>query len=243
MTARPKRFYRGVSVDGAAPAFRVLLDGRPMRTPAKRELAVPTQPLAEAVAAEWEAQGERIDPDSMPLTRLVNSAVDGVTGREAEVRANIAEYAGSDLLCYRTDGPAELARRQSDAWDPVLTWARDTLGARFVIGRGVVPVAQPQTATTAVERALADLNAFHLAAHHVIATLTASALLALAHARGRMTADEAWRAAHIDEDWQISQWGEDAEAKARRERRWLDMQAASRMLALLAAAPASRAPR
>ena len=119
-----------------------------MRTPAKRELAVPTQPLAEAVAAEWEAQGERIDPDSMPLTRLVNSAIDGLTGREAEVRANIAQYAGSDLLCYRADGPAELARRQADAWDPVLTWARDTLGARFVLGRGVVPVAQPQAAIT-----------------------------------------------------------------------------------------------
>jgi chaperone required for assembly of F1-ATPase len=243
MTARPKRFYRGVSVDGAALAFRVLLDGRPIRTPAKRELAVPAQPLAEAVAAEWEAQGERIDPDSMPLTRLVNSAIDGVTGREAEVRANIAQFAGSDLLCYRADGPAELARRQADAWDPVLTWARDTLGARFVLGRGVVPVAQPQAAITAVERALADLDAFDLTAHHVIATLTASALLALAHARGRMTADEAWQAAHIDEDWQISQWGEDAEAKARRQRRWLDMQAAGRMLALLAAAPASRAPR
>jgi chaperone required for assembly of F1-ATPase len=243
MTARPKRFYRAVSVDGAAPAFRVLLDGRPVRTPAKGELVVPSKPLAEAVAAEWAAQGERIDPDSLPLTRLVNSAIDGVTGREAEVRAHIAQYAGSDLLCYRADGPAELARRQADAWDPVLCWARDTLGARFVLGQGVVPIAQPQTATAAIERALADLNAFQLAAHHVITTLTASALLALAHARGRLTADEAWQAAHIDEDWQISQWGEDAEAKARRERRWLDMQAASRMLALLAPAPASRAPR
>jgi chaperone required for assembly of F1-ATPase len=234
MTARPKRFYQAASVDGAGPAFRVLLDGRPVRTPAKRELAVPARALAEALAAEWDAQGERIEPASMPLTRLVNSAIDGVAGREAEVRADIARYAGSDLLCYRAEGPAELVHRQTEAWDPVLAWARETLGARFVLGQGIVPVAQPQTATAAIEGALAGLDAFALAAHHTIVTLTASALLALALARGRLTADETWAAAHVDEDWQIGQWGEDTEAKARRERRWAEMRAASRLLALLA---------
>ncbi len=236
MTPRPKRFYRAASVDGAAPAFRVLLDGKPVRTPAKRELAVPSRALAEALAAEWEAQGERIDPATMPLTRLANSAIDGVSGREAEVRADIAKYAASDLLCYRAEGPAELVRRQTEVWDPVLAWARESLGARFVLGQGVVPVAQPQAATAAIERALAEFDAFSLAAHHVMTTLTGSALLALAHARGRLAADEAWAAAHVDEDWQIAQWGEDAEAKARRDRRCAEMQAASRLLALVALA-------
>jgi chaperone required for assembly of F1-ATPase len=204
-----------------------------MRTPAKQELAVPTRALAEALAVEWEAQGERIDPATMPLTRLVNSVLDGVTGREAEVRGDVAKYAASDLLCYRAEGPAELVRRQAEAWDPVLAWAREALGARLVLGEGVVPVAQPSAATAAVEGALAELDAFSLAAHYVMTTLTGSALLALAHARGRLTAEEAWAAAHVDEDWQISQWGEDAEAKARRDRRWAEMQAASRLLELL----------
>jgi chaperone required for assembly of F1-ATPase len=247
MTPRPKRFYRAVSVDSAPPMYRVLLDGRPMRTPAKRELAVPSRALAEALAAEWDAQGERIDPASMPLTRLVNSAIDGVIGREAEVRADIARYGASDLLCYRAEGPAELARRQAEAWDPVLVWAHQALGARLVLGQGIVAVDQPQASIAAIERALADLDAFSLVAHHVMTALTGSALLALAHARGRLTAEEAWTAAHVDEEWQISQWGEDAEATSRRGRRWAEMQAAGRLLALLAPAsrdrtPAGRAP-
>jgi chaperone required for assembly of F1-ATPase len=242
VTQRPKRFYRAVTVGGEAPAFRVLLDGKPTRTPAKRELGVPSRALAEALAAEWDVQGERIDPASMPLTRLVNSAIDGVTGRENEVRADIAKYAAGDLLCYRAEGPAELARRQAEAWDPVLAWAREAVGARLVLGQGIVPVAQPQATLAAVERALADLDAFSLVAHHVMTTLTGSALLALAHAHNRLTAEEAWTAAHVDEDWQISQWGEDAEAKARRDRRWTEMQAASRLLGLLAPGLRARTP-
>jgi chaperone required for assembly of F1-ATPase len=233
MMAKPKRFYRAVTVNGVPPAFRVLLDGKPIRTPAKRELALPTRALAEAVAAEWEAQADKIDPATMPLTRLVNSALDGVTGREDEVRADIVKYTATDLLCYRADGPAELVRRQTAAWDPVLAWAREALGARFVLGQGIVPVTQPETASQGVERALARLNALSLAAHHTMTTLTGSALLALALGGGRLTAEEAWAAAHIDEDWQISQWGDDAEARARRQRRWAEMQAASRLLALL----------
>jgi chaperone required for assembly of F1-ATPase len=233
MTPRPKRFYGAVSVAGAAPAFRVLLDGRPMRTPVKRELVLPARALAEAVAAEWEAQGAQIDPSTMPLTRLVNSALDGVAGREAEVRADIAKYAASDLVCYRAEGPAELVHRQAEAWDPILAWARETLGVHLVTGQGIVPVAQTPAAVAAVERALARLDAFALTAHHVMTTLMGSALLALAHARGRLTAEAALAAAHVDDDWQISQWGEDAEANARRDRRRAEMQAASRLLALL----------
>lgn len=229
----PRRAYKAAAVAEGNGSFRVLLDGRPARTPGRAELAVPRRALAGAVAAEWAAQGERIDPLTMPLTRLVNSAIDGVRGREREVRADICKYAGSDLLCYRAPGPEELVRRQAEGWDPVLAWAREALGACLVTGEGIVPVAQPRAAGAAIAKALAELEAFALTAHHVMTTLTGSALLALAHARGRLSAEQAWAAAHVDEDWQISQWGWDAEAKARRDRRWAEMQAASRLLELL----------
>jgi chaperone required for assembly of F1-ATPase len=200
-------------------------------------LALPTRALAEAVAAEWEAQGERIDPATMPLTRLANSTIDGVIARQAEVRAEIVKYAGSDLLCYRAEGPEELIRRQAETWDPVLAWARAALGADFNVSQGVMPAAQPDAATEAVARARQPHGPFALAAIHVMTTLMGSALLALAHAHGHLSAEAAWVAAHVDEDWQISQWGEDAEAKARRDRRWAEMQAASRLLELLALSP------
>jgi chaperone required for assembly of F1-ATPase len=236
--ALPKRFYKAVSVDPApstqSPSgFRVLLDGKPMRTPAKAQFAVPSRRLAEAIAAEWEAQREHIDPRTMPLTRLANSAIDGVRGGEAEVRAAIAGYAANDLVCYRATGPEELVQRQKEAWDGLLAWAVTTLGVRLRVGEGIMPVAQPEAAPSAVVAALEGLDAFALAAVHVMTTLTGSALLALAHARGRLTAEAAWAAAHVDEDWQIGQWGEDAEAKARRQHRWAEMRAASRMLALV----------
>jgi chaperone required for assembly of F1-ATPase len=230
----PKRFYTSVSVEAKGPRdYRIRLDGKPIRTPAKAELAVPTETLAEAIAEEWRAQGTHIDPSSMPLTRLANSAIDGVVPRAAEVRADIAKYAGSDLLCYRAEGPEPLRRRQAEAWDPVLRWAEQDLGQRFTVSTGLMHVAQPDGAKAAVARALDAYDGFALAALHVITTLTGSVLLALAVARGHLTAEQAWAAAHVDEDWQISQWGEDAEAKARRQHRWADMQAASRMLGLV----------
>ena len=222
---------------GEQTHFRLLLDDRPVRTPAKNELVLPTRALAETVAAEWQAQGKRIDPASMPLTHLANSAIDGVMRREAEVRADIVRYAGGDLICYRAEAPPELVHRQSQAWDPVLAWARDALGASFHVARGVMPVTQPMPAAHAVAHAIEAHGAFELAALHVMTTLTGSVLLALAHATGRLTVHDAWAAAHIDEDWQISQWGEDAEAKARRDLRWAEMRAASRLLALLSPSP------
>ena len=233
----PKRFYKSVTVAAAQgehpAAFRVLLDGKPVRTPAKALLAVPTRALAEAIAGEWEAQREHIDPAGMPLTRLANSAIDGVRVHQAEVRADIVKYAASDLLCYRASEPELLVRRQAEVWDPVLAWGREALGARFEVVEGIMPVIQPEAATSAIAEALEGLDTFSLAALHVMTTLTGSALLALAHARGHLTAEAAWAAAHVDEDWQIGRWGEDAEAAARRRRRWSEMQAASRLLALL----------
>jgi chaperone required for assembly of F1-ATPase len=204
-----------------------------VRTPAKALLALPTRALAEAVAEEWSGQREHIDPATMPLTRLANSAIDGVRGREAEVRADIVRYAGSDLLCYRAFEPEELVRRQAELWDPVLAWAREAFGVRFAVAQGLMPRAQPPAATAAIAAALEGFDTFGLAALHVMTTLTGSALLALAQARGRLTAEQAWTAAHVDEDWQIGKWGEDEEAAARRQRRWWEMQAAGRMLALL----------
>lgn len=232
----PKRFYKTVTVEAwlrGDDGFRILLDGKAMRTPAKVLLAVPTSALAEAIAAEWEAQREHIDPAAMPLTRLVNSALDGVLGREGEVRADIVKYAASDLVCHRAAEPEGLAQRQAELWDPVLAWSRDALGARFVVAQGLMPVAQPGEARSAIAEALDGLDAFALAALHVMTTLTGSALLALAHARGHLTAEAAWAAAHVDEDWQIARWREDAEAALRRRLRWSEMQAASRLLVLL----------
>jgi chaperone required for assembly of F1-ATPase len=229
----PRRFYKSVTVGEAGAVHRILLDGKAMHTPAKAMFAVPTRALAEAIAAEWEAQVEHIDPATMPLTKLANSAIDGVRGPEAAVREDIAKYAAGDLVCYRASQPEPLARRQADLWDPILAWSRDALGAPFVMAEGIMLVAQPKAAKAALARALAGYGAFALTALHVMTTLTGSALLALAYARGRLSVEEAWASAHVDEDWQISRWGEDAEAKARRQRGWLEMQAASRLLTLL----------
>jgi chaperone required for assembly of F1-ATPase len=231
-----RRFYTAAQVeaDPAQPgAFAVRLDGRDVRTPRKERLSVPTRALAEGIAAEWAAQGERIDPRTMPLTRLVNSIIDGVQVRGAEVRADLRNYAASDLLCYRADGPQGLVERQARAWDEIVSWAGAQIGARLYLCQGVMPVAQPEAALEAVSAALATLDAYRLAALHVMTTLTGSILLGLAVLKGRITAEDAWARAHVDEDWQMEQWGVDAEAAERRERRWREMQAAAHLLELL----------
>jgi chaperone required for assembly of F1-ATPase len=227
------RFYKSVAVASRGGGFRVLLDGRSVRTPASKELLLPTRALAEAIATEWEAQRERIDPASLPLNRLINTAIDGIVGREAAVRADIVKYACSDLVCYRAQVPPELVGRQTQSWDPILAWSETALSAPLQTVQGIAPATQPAAAGAAIGRALEPLGPFELAAIHTMTTLMGSAVLALAHALGQLTVEEAWAAAHVDEDWQISQWGEDAEAKARRDRRWAEMQAASRLLALL----------
>lgn len=229
----PKRFYREASAAASDGGWRVMLDGRVARTPGKRELTLPSTALAEAVAAEWAAQGEQIDPETMPLTRMANTAIDGVAGREQAVAEDIVAFSGSDLVCYRAESPRELVVEQAQAWNPVLEWARHRLGARFEVASGIVHVAQDPAALAAVAERLADLDPFRLTALHVMTTLTGSALIALAHADGLIDAASAWHAAHVDEDWQVRHWGEDQEAAERRRRRWQDMEAASRFLSLL----------
>ena len=229
----PKRFYKDVAVVDGEGGWRVTLDGKTMRTPAKGDFVVPTRPLADAVAEEWRAQGEHIQPESMPLTKLVNSAVDAARGREEPVMDDILGHAASDLLFYRADAPDGLVARQAQYWDRVLAWARQDIGAPFVLGEGVMPIDQPPASLDRLRAQLAGRDDFGLTSLHVMTTLTGSALLALAVALGRLTPEEAWKAAHVDEDWQISQWGEDAEAASRRERRWRDFAAAALMLDLL----------
>ena len=223
-----KRFFKDAGVTEAEGSFALALDGRLARTPARNRLGAANRALMERVAEEWRRQGETIDPSEMPLTRLLNSAIDGVAGRMEETRDSIAAYAASDLLCYRAEEPESLAERQRQAFDPALDWAADALGARFRLAAGVMPIAQPPEALSAVRAALDNLeDPVALAALSVITTLTGSALLALAVANGAMTAEEAWRAAHVDEDFQAERWGMDAEAVARREARWREMEAAA----------------
>lgn len=234
--ALPKRFYKEAKVDEREGAFFLVLDGRSARTPARQPLAVPTRVLAEAMAEEWAGQGEVIDPASMPVTRLVNSAIDGVIPRREYVIEDTAKYAGSDLVFYRAAEPARLVELQNGSWNPVLDWARETHGARFALSEGVMHVAQPDEAKAAIRTAIEQIGSpFALAALHVMTTLTGSVLIALAHAAGRISGDEAWDAAHVDERFQESVWGEDHEAMVRRRHRRSDFDAASRVYRLATA--------
>jgi chaperone required for assembly of F1-ATPase len=229
----PKRFYREVTVAARGGGHAVHLDGRPLRTPGKLVLVLPTPALASAIAEEWSTQIEHIDPLTMPLTRLANSVRDQVESRETAVRADIVKYAGSDLLCYRAEGPAGLVTAQAAAWDPVLSWLRAAHGADLAVGTGLMPVDQTDASRIAVEAAVAPFEAFRLASAHVMTTLLGSVALMLATLSGRLTPEDAWKAAHVDETWQIAQWGEDAEAARRQENRRAEFLAAIRLISLL----------
>jgi chaperone required for assembly of F1-ATPase len=229
-----KRFYKEVAVADDGARAGLLLDGKPVRTPGKAPLTVPTKTLAEAIAAEWRAQGEHIDPRTMPLTKLANSAIDEVEGRTGAVIDDIMAHARADLLCYRASGPDGLLAAQAKHWDPIITWAKDALHAPLTLAEGIIHVAQPEASMAAIRKELEGLDAFTLAALHVMTSLTGSALLALAVLKKRLDPDEAWNAAHVDEDFQIGQWGEDAEAKDRRAARRRDFDAAARTLQLSA---------
>jgi chaperone required for assembly of F1-ATPase len=227
-----KRFYEAVAVTEEQGGFGIALDRRPVRTPERAPLILPTRVLVDAVAEEWAAQGSLIDPASMVMTKLANTAIDRVAGRERAVAAEIVEYGGCDLVCYRAEVPERLVARQSAAWDPLLTWAARALDCHFVCVTGLVHHPQPAGALAAFARELERQDSFRLAALHTITTLTGSAVLALALGQGAITADEAWAAAHVDEDWQFEQWGHDAEAQARRAARRHEFNSAVRLLEL-----------
>ena len=230
----PKRFYETAAPQKVAEGYVLALDGRPAYTPGKSPLAVRSQALAQAIADEWNAQREFIDPTSMPLTRLVNTALDGVARRMADVATETARYAGSDLLCYRAGDPQRLVARQSQLWDPILAWAHDSLGARFVLSEGIIYAEQPQPALESIRKAVdAFEDPLALAALATMTSLMGSVLLALAVAHGRLLPEQAWAAAHVDEDFQMEVWGGDEEAAERRARRWADMRAAADLLSLL----------
>jgi chaperone required for assembly of F1-ATPase len=229
----PKRFYKEVGIRAEGSGFAVMLDGHRVKTPAKADLVLPNEAAAEAIAEEWRAQGEEIDPRTMPLTRLVNSALDGVARDIESVIADIVRYAGSDLVCYRAAEPEGLVAAQSEAWDPVLAFARDDLGARLICVEGITFAEQPPRAIAAVREAIVQSTGerpLAVTALHVMTTLTGSVLLALSVARRELSPEAAWDAAHVDEDFQMRVWGSDVEALERRARRFTEMQAAARLL-------------
>lgn len=228
----PKRFYKEAGIAPAEGGYAVTLDGRPVRTPAKAPLVVVTEALAQALAGEWAAQRTHVDPATMPLTRLANTTIDAVSKSAPEVAADIVAFAGTDALLYGAESPAELVERQHASWDPVIAWAAKALGAHLIPAAGIRHVAQPAEALDAIALSLEPHDPWRLAPIHVMTTLTGSALLALSVSKGALDARQAWSAAHIDEDWQIERWGEDAEARARREFRWAEMNAAARFLEL-----------
>src|SRR6516162_5933324 len=224
-----RRFYERAEVEDADGEFRVVLDGRPVKTPARCTLAAPKRALAQALAAEWDAQRDVIDPAKMPLTRLANTIIDGVTGAPSAVADEVKRYLACDLVFYRAPGPAGLVARQAQAWDPVLAWAREAMGARFVLAEGIAFVAQPAQALAAANSAIPK-HPWRLGAVHSITTLTGSALMAIAVAAGALSADAAWAAAHVDEDWNMEFWGRDQLAVERRAARFAEMQAAATVL-------------
>lgn len=229
--ALPKRFYDGAAVLERDGLFHVALDGRTARTPARNPLAVTSRPVAEALAVEWDAQTEKIDPARMPLTRLVNSALDGVADQHEAVRAEIVRYAGSDALCYRAGEPDTLVERQDEVWGPILRGTEAMLGARFILAQGVMFASQPDATLAAVARRVAAIPApLALAGAHNVMTLTGSTILTLALADGRLDADATWEAAHLDEDFQIAIWGQDEEAAERRAIRRTEFDAAALLL-------------
>jgi chaperone required for assembly of F1-ATPase len=231
-----KRFYKGVTASASPDGgYTVLLDGKAVKTPKRALLSLPNLALAEAVAEEWRGQGETLDTQTMPLTRLAFAAIDAVTPERAEIRKQVLKYAETDLLAYRAEEPPELVTRQARLWDPLLDWAAETYGARLETGCGIRHVAQPPEAISALGQALARYDEFELAALHTATTITGSLILALALTEEEVSADEAFAAATLDETFQAEKWGRDAEAEQRRERLLSELTAAERFLRLLEA--------
>ncbi|HEX7876418.1 MAG TPA: ATP12 family protein [Sphingobium sp.] len=214
-----KRFYKDVAVAAVGAGFEIRLDDRPVRTPARAPLALPNQRLADAIAEEWRAQGEAVDPRSMPFTGLANGAIDQIAPNRESFAAGIARYAESDLLCYRAEGPAELIAREAAAWYPLLEWAQHRYDAAFRVTKGIIPVEQPAETIERLAVAVAAFEPFTLAGLSTLVTLSGSLVCGLAIVEGGHDADAIWSATEIDEAWEVEQWGEDDEAAARAARR------------------------
>ncbi|MEM6637588.1 MAG: ATP12 family protein [Pseudomonadota bacterium] len=210
---KPRRFWQDTSVSEGPDGFHVLLDGKTLRTPAKIALVLPTHALAEAVEQEWRAQGEVIDPATMPYTRTANSAVEKVAPQHLAIVEMLAEYGDSDVTCYRAEGPASLVHRQSQVWDPLLDWAGAKYAAPLSPVTGVMHAPQARESLERLKAPLIPMNSFQLAAAHDLITLSGSLVIALATIEGVLSAPAAWDASRVDEDWQMDQWGEDAEAR------------------------------
>lgn len=225
-----KRFYKDAT---AAEGNRILLDGRPVKTPGRVDLAPPSERLAQAIAAEWNAQDETIDPRAMPLTGLANAAIDRIAPDTDSFARGLAAYGESDLLCYRADGPVPLVERQTEHWDPILAWARRRYDVDFEIAKGVIHKPQPQNTIDQLTQAVLARDAFELAGLSPLVTVGGSLVIALALAEGAIDLDTAWDAASLDEQWQIEKWGEDAEAAKALANRRADFVAAHHFLRLL----------
>jgi chaperone required for assembly of F1-ATPase len=230
-----KRRYTAASVVPSGELFAIALDGKAMRTPAKRELVVPTPALAEAIAAEWQAQDDEVKPHTMPLTRLASTAIDLVAPRRQQVVEEVVAYAGSDLLCYRAEHPPELIARERAAWQPLVDWATLRYDAPLIVTSGILPVRQLPETMRAFAAAVAEYDHLLLTALHAITTVAGSLVIALAVLDGRLDAAAAFEAAQLDETFEIEKWGEDEEQNERRAALRDDIAAAARFAALLRA--------
>lgn len=229
-SAPKKRFWTETCAVEQGDGFSVELDGRAIKTPGKQPLIVPTRALVDMIVAEWDGQGEKIDPSTMPATRASNSAIDTVSVHFETVVDQLTEYAGSDLLCYRADNPVELIAKQAAAWDPVLEWFANSFGTPLAVTTGIIPIAQDAACLASVRARLSKLTPFELAGMHDLITISGSAVIALAVEANQLGVSEGWAASRVDEDWQIQLWGEDDEAKATAALKKADFEFAKRML-------------
>jgi chaperone required for assembly of F1-ATPase len=229
----PKRFYQNVTVTELPGGFGIALDDREVKTPARAPLRLPNHRLAEAVAEEWRRQGDKILPETMPLTRLANTAIDRIAPNRKDVIGQVLGFGRSDLICYRAEGPSDLVQRQAEEWDPLLEWARRRHDANLCATQGLAFVEQPESALLALEQAVSEDDNFRLAALHTAASLTGSLVLALALDDGSLDADAAFAAAQLDETYQAEIWGEDDEAKARAAQKRQELQNVARFAQLL----------
>jgi chaperone required for assembly of F1-ATPase len=228
-----KRFWKDVSVEPEGDGWTIRLDGRPVRTPARAALRVPTEALAKAIAEEWRSVEGEIDPHAMPLTGLANAAIDRVTPDKHGFADMLARYAEADLACYRAEGPPKLIARQQQEWDALLAWARRRFDVDFATTCGLIHVQQPGPTIERLAHAVATLDPFRLAGLSPLVTIGGSLVAALAVLEKAIAAEEAWKAVSVDERWQREQWGADAEAEAALENRRHDFLAGSRFLDLL----------